>query len=112
MGASLLGHAGVVSNAAFSPDGARIVTASGDETARLWDAASGRQTGLLTGHDGFVSSASFSHDGKRIVTASSDATARLWEAESGREKLAPAADRPYRVNRAALGPDGRCVVPS
>ena len=32
-------------SAAFSPDGQRIVTASQDGTARVWDAASGGQIG-------------------------------------------------------------------
>ncbi len=35
--AALRGHGGRVSSAAFSPDGRRIVTASWDQTARLWD---------------------------------------------------------------------------
>jgi WD40 repeat protein len=32
-----------VTFAAFSPDGSRIVTASRDKTARIWDAASAKQ---------------------------------------------------------------------
>jgi hypothetical protein len=36
--AELTGHAGTVNSAAFSPDGARVVTASADGTARVWDA--------------------------------------------------------------------------
>ena len=32
----------IVWHAAFSPDGARILTASADNTAKLWDAASGK----------------------------------------------------------------------
>jgi hypothetical protein len=33
----LKGHAGSVHRAAFGPDGKRIVTASADKTARLWE---------------------------------------------------------------------------
>ena len=32
------GHDSSVNSAAFSPDGSRIVTASSDETARIWEA--------------------------------------------------------------------------
>ena len=67
----VLGHEDVVMSAAFSPDGKRIVTASEDKTARVWDAATGKPIGEpLKGHEDAVSSAAFSPDGKRIVTAS------------------------------------------
>ena len=35
-------------SAAFSPDGARIVTASDDRTARIWDAATGAEIARMT----------------------------------------------------------------
>jgi WD40 repeat protein len=76
--ARLKGHEGPVWSAAFSPDGARIVTASNDTTARVWDAASGQEMASLKGHEGPVWSAAFSPDGARIVTASADTTARVW----------------------------------
>ena len=42
---------GLCSSAAFSPDGKRIVTASSDNTARVWDAESGKPLGEpLKGH--------------------------------------------------------------
>ena len=76
----LRGHTREVSSAAFSPDGSRIVTASQDGTARIWDAASGKEMAILRGHDSVVCSAAFSPNGSRIVTASADHTARIWDA--------------------------------
>jgi hypothetical protein len=91
----VLAHEDGVMHAAFSPDGKRIVTASKDKTARLWDAATGKPIGEpLKGHDDTVRSASFSPDGRRIVTASSDKTARIWDA-GDRQADRRAAQRPW-----------------
>ena len=49
-------------DAAFSPDGARILTASADKTAKLWDAASGKLIASFAHQDG-VYDAVFSPDG-------------------------------------------------
>jgi hypothetical protein len=54
-----------VTNAAFSNDGKRVATAYGD-TARIWDAESGKEIGVLKGHTDKVSTAAFSGDGKRV----------------------------------------------
>jgi WD40 repeat protein len=48
----LRGHESWVNSAAFSPDGARIVTASWDTTARIWDATTGKEITVLRGHEG------------------------------------------------------------
>src|SRR5690349_18278358 len=72
-------------SAAFSRDGSRIVTASWDKTARIWDAASAKEIAVLRGHDDSVRSAAFSPDGSRIVTASDDKTARIWDAATAKE---------------------------
>jgi WD40 repeat protein len=81
----LHGHESQVWSAAFSPDGSRIVTASRDKTARIWDAATGKEITLLRGQEDLVTSAAFSPDGTRIVTTSFDATARVWDAATGKE---------------------------
>jgi hypothetical protein len=81
--AVMSGHKGHVSRAAFSPDGQRIVTASHDGTACIWDGRTGQLIAELHGHTGGVWSAAFSPDGERIVTASHDGTACIWDGRTG-----------------------------
>jgi WD40 repeat protein len=107
--AVIQGHMGAVYSAAFSPDGVRVVTASGDNTARLWDAATGALLAVLHGHTHLVRSAVFSPDGVQVVTASGDNTARLWDGATG-ISLAVLKGHTGSVWSAAFSPDGARVV--
>lgn len=104
-----LAHRGSVSSAAFSPDGKRVVTASWDHSARVWDAASGKPLSAPLAHRGNVENAAFSPDGTRVVTASADGTARIWDATSGKP-LSPPLHHQAPVQGAAFSPDGTRVV--
>jgi WD40 repeat protein len=107
----ILGYAGMVLSAAFSPDGKRIVTATTGWTARIWDVATGQPIGQpLRGHNADVWTAAFSPDGKRVVTASNDGTARLWDATTGRPIGQPLTGHEKAVERAAFSPDGHRIV--
>jgi len=73
-------------DAAFLPDGKRVVTAARRDTiVRIWDAATGRQLMALAGHEGRVFRVAVSRDGSRMLTSSDDGTARLWDTVDGRE---------------------------
>jgi len=95
---------------AFSPDGARILTGSGDRddgenAARLWDAATGKPVATLAGHTAPVAAVAFSPDGTRILTGSWDHTARLWDAATGMA-LATLAGHEQGVSAVAFSRDG------
>jgi len=69
--------------ARFSSDGRRMVTACGDRTARIWDAATGQELTPPLWHEGWVDSAEFSPDGHEVVTGSAGAPSATWEARTG-----------------------------
>jgi WD40 repeat protein len=107
--AVLKGHTEPVNCAAFSFDGSRVVTASDDQTARLWDAQTGQEIVVLSAHAGPVQNAAFSLDGARVVTSSSDMTARLWDAQTG-NVIAVLQAHGGPVRSAAFSADGTRVV--
>src|SRR5689334_17587521 len=87
----------------------QVVTASSDNTARVWDAISGQTIAILQGHTGPVVSAVFSPDGNWVATASNDKTARVWEAATGKN-VAVLSGHTTPVLTLAFSPDGKMVV--
>ena len=85
----MLHQAEGVNSVKFSPDGGRLVTASSDGSARVWDAHTGLPLTEPIKHAKSVRDAQFSPDGKRIVTASDDGTARVWDARTGQPLTEP-----------------------
>ena len=69
---------GFVHSAGYSPNGERIVTASGDKTAKVWEADTGQELLTLKGHDSGVNSVAYSPDGKRIATAGGDGIVQIY----------------------------------
>ncbi len=80
--AVLRGHTDVVKFAGFNVTGDRVVTASLDKTARVWDLSKGSQVHQLE-HDDPVFSAAFDPTGRWIITAAGDA-AHIWDQSTGK----------------------------
>ncbi len=80
-----LEHSRMIYSAAFSRDGGTIITASGDKTAVLWSARTGRKLKVLRGHRDAVRSASLSPDGQWAATAGDDGALIFWELRPAKE---------------------------
>lgn len=76
--AVLKSHQAPIAAAAFSADGRRVVSASADGTARLWDAATGAEIGRIEGAAGALARAGFSPDGRHVVIVSKSGHQQTW----------------------------------
>jgi WD40 repeat protein len=104
---SVIHHNEVVRCACFSPEGMKIVTASG-HTARVWDATNGEPVGEALQHRDTVNDVSFSPDGVCIVTAADD-EAQVWDTTTFRRVSRPLKHQ-GTVFRASFSNDGALVV--
>lgn len=68
---------------AISPDSRWLVSASADNTIKLWNLASGSVLRTLTGHAGSVLCVAISPDGQWIASGSEDTTVKLWNVTMG-----------------------------
>ena len=85
--ASFSGHLGDVYHVTFSGDGSRLASGGGDQTARIWNLASGRQICVCSGHTHDVNWVDFSPDGTLLATASEDCSIKVWDAATGKERF-------------------------
>jgi len=83
--AVLSGHTDTITSGAISSDGARLVTASADRTARVWDLARGNLLAVVGGHGAPLTTAQFSPDGTLLLTTAEDGAVKLSDAGSGTE---------------------------
>src|SRR5580704_3477011 len=80
-----------------------------DKTARMWDAATGKEISAFKGPDVTFTSVAFSPDGARVLTGSDNKTSRLWDAATGKEIRAFKGHK-HDVTSVAFSRDGARVL--
>ncbi len=109
-----LKHDQQVVSAQYSPDSQRVVTASRDRTARIWDARTGEAlAGPLRFGDAAriglaATEAKFSPDGRQVLTLGG-LGARLWDASTGHPATEPLLHE-ANLRAGAFNPDGRLLL--
>ena len=79
---SIGGSIGGGSSVAFSPDGALLVSARGNQLM-LWDVVSGEQRQTFAGHTESIKTVAFSPDGTLLASGGYDDTIELWDVAAG-----------------------------
>ena len=79
--ATLTGHNNLVTSVCFSPDGRRLLSASGDATVRMWDPVTRRLLLRLDAGSEALDVA-FSPDGDEVAAACVDRTIRIWRLDA------------------------------
>ena len=103
------GHATQIQDVAFTPDGARALTASWDHTARLWEVAVGRELRAFHGHTARIECADISPDGRTAATGGWDGRVILWNLDSG-ERIRTLQVDEKAIHDVRFSPDGRSVL--
>lgn len=107
--ATLRGHTGALSTAAFSPDGLLLATGSEDRGLRIWDGKTGQALRQLEGHREPVRAVIFSPDSRRLLSGAADRSARLFDAGAA-TTLHVFGGQVGAVRAVHFSPDGRSAL--
>ncbi|PSB24242.1 WD40 repeat domain-containing protein [filamentous cyanobacterium Phorm 46] len=106
---TLTGHTSGVRGVAIAPDGKTAISASWDQTLKIWDTDTGAQLRTLIGHTDRVLAVAIAPDGKTAISASWDQTLKIWDTETGAQ-LRTLIGHTDRVLAVAIAPDGKTAI--
>ncbi|KAH3684738.1 hypothetical protein WICPIJ_004269 [Wickerhamomyces pijperi] len=78
----MTGHQKLVNHVQFSPDGRYIVSASFDNSIKLWDGRTGTFISTFRGHVAAVYQTAWSSDCRLLVSCSKDTTLKVWDVKT------------------------------
>jgi WD40 repeat protein len=92
-----------------TPDGHFAVSASNDQTLKVWDIKTGEIVRTLGGHTGSVRAVVVTPDGRFAISASGDETLKVWNIKTG-EIVRTAEGQTHGSNARVVMPDGRFAI--
>ncbi|MCY2967903.1 MAG: hypothetical protein NT069_30460, partial [Planctomycetota bacterium] len=98
-----------MTDVALSPDGKTALSASRDNSLKLWDLRQGVELRSFTGHTDEANCVAISPDGLTAVSGSSDKTLKLWDLATG-ELRHTFSGFTSEVRSVAISPDGRTAL--
>ncbi|MDZ4746193.1 MAG: choice-of-anchor D domain-containing protein [bacterium] len=105
----LVGHSGLVIDVSWDVQGDRVLTASSDFTAKIWDAKTGYDIHTLREHTSGLSKARFNPEGTKVATSGNDTRLLIWDAFSG-SMLRSLIGHESSVRTIGWSPDGTQLV--
>jgi WD40 repeat protein/serine/threonine protein kinase len=106
---TLKDHTGTVTTVAITSEGRRAISASHDQTLRVWDLENGHRLLTLEGHTGWVHAVAVTPDGQHVISGSRDHMLRVWDLESGQSVKTLEGHTDW-VTSVAVTPDGLCAI--
>ena len=101
-----LTHSAVVWHAAFSKDGALVVTSADDGEVRVWETSTGKLAAPPLRHSKYVAWSELSPDTKLVLAACDRRTVRIWNWRTG-TPVGPEVAAPKVLFAASFSPDGK-----
>lgn len=111
---AVLYHGGSIQAVDFSPvDASLVVSASDDNTIKLWNLQNDSVV-TLSGHTDKVNSIAFSPNGQLLVSGSNDRSVKLWDVHQ-KQNIATLKHKPFgsgvsQINAVAFSPDGEILA--
>jgi WD40 repeat protein len=102
---TLTGHTSGACRPAFSPDGKRLASGSGNFILRVWDVATGKEELTLKEHTHWLWAVAYDPGGKRLVSADAGGTIKVWDAQG--QRITSFGGHTQGIHHLAFSPDGK-----
>lgn len=106
---TLRGHSSWITSIVISTDGHRLVSASLDDTVKIWDITTGHLLCTLKGHRRAVNAVAISPDSSLVISGGDDDTVRLWNFQTGK-LLSTLQEHTRDVNSVFVSRDGQLLA--